>query len=359
MALKLTLYEKRSPLSYILTMGRCYLLGVLIGLEYERSGLPMVQAAALPNDVESTYRRPILTFIVPAPKGCNLNCPFCYIDKRNEPAQALDLTPADYIAFIDQVAAWENIGAICLQGYEPLLPESFAYTRAILKAGERLGIPTSLVTNGTYLEHWVDELAELRPDKITVSIDSADAATHDKTRGKTGAFEDAMRGLRLAVADAELQPVLSLASILMPQRHKRLLGMPALAAELGIKHWVITVLNDVGMEEIGGPVGDRRRTFADLLILKREAERHGIDFVVDDEFGTLSDEDAKRDVVDINELRIRRLAQPSGTFRLLPTGQCSMGLEILKEVKPDTPRWQPGVVDAFDFIEDMRARQQA
>jgi len=319
----------------------------------------MSYIAALPDHLPATLSGSILTFIVPAPRGCNLNCPFCYIDKRNEAARALDLKPADYIAFIDQVAAQEDVGAICLQGFEPLLPESFTYTRAILEAGRRLGIVTSLVTNGTYLERWVDELAALRPDKITVSIDSADPAIHDKARGKIGAFEDAMRGLRLAAADARLQPVLTLASILMPQKHERLLGMPALAAELGIKHWVVTVLNDVGKDEIGGPVGDRRRTFADLVVLKREAARHGIDFVVDDEFGTLSDQDAEHDVVDINALRIRRLAKPSGTFRLLPTGQCSMGLDILKEVKPDTPRWQPGVVDAFDFIEDMRGRQQA
>ena len=319
----------------------------------------MSYVAALPDHLPATLSGSILTFIVPAPRGCNLNCPFCYIDKRNEAARSLDLTPADYIAFIDQVTVQENIGAICLQGYEPLLPESFAYTSAILQAGRRLGIPTSLVTNGTYLERWVDELAELRPDKITVSIDSADAASHDKARGKKGAFEDAMRGLRLAAADARLWPVLTLTSVLMPQKHERLRGMPGLAAELGIKHWVVTVLNDVGQDDVGGPVGDRHRTFADLLILKREAECHGVDFVVDDEFGTLSDEDAERDVVDINALRIRRLAQPSGTFRLLPTGQCSMGMDILKEVKPDTPRWQPGVVDAFDFIEAMRGRQQA
>lgn len=124
-----------------------------------------------------------------------------------------------------------------------------------------MGIPTSLVTNGTNLDRWIDELAELRPHKIAVSIDAADAATHDKSRGKVGAFEDAMRGLRLAAAHPVLQPVLVLASILMPQKHQRLLGMPALAADLGVEKWVVTVLSEVGKEEIGGPVGDRRRTF--------------------------------------------------------------------------------------------------
>ena len=314
----------------------------------------MSYMAALPDHLPATLEAPILTFIVPAPNGCNLNCPFCYIDHRNEAARALDLSPEDYVAFIEQVAAREAVGAICIQGYEPLLPESFAYTRAILEAGGRLGVPTSLVTNGTYLERWIDELAALKPDKIAVSIDSADPAIHDKARGKIGAFEKAMRGLRLAAAHPVLRPVLTLASVLMPRRHERLLGMPTLAAELGIDHWVVTVLNAVGKDEIGGPVGDRRRTFADLVLLKREAERHGVDFVVDDEFGALADKDAERDVVDINALRIRRLAKPSGTFRLLPTGQCSMGLDILKEVKPDTPRWQPRAVNAFDFLEEMR-----
>ena len=146
------------------------------------------------------------------------------------------MTPENNVAFIEQAAEREEIGAICLQGYEPLLPESFAYTRAILAAGQRLGIPTSLVTNGTYLDRWVDELAELRPHKITVSLDAADPATHDKSRGKVGAFEDAMRGLCLAAANPVLQPVLVLASILMPQKHQRLMDMPKLAADLNVNH---------------------------------------------------------------------------------------------------------------------------
>ena len=319
----------------------------------------MTHLAAAPEHLPSSTTLPFLTFIVPAPNGCNLQCPYCYIDRRNEAARSLDLTPDDYVRFIEQAARREEIGAICLQGYEPLLPESFNYTRAILAAGQRLGIPTSLVTNGTYLERWVEELADLRPDKITVSIDAADPVTHDRSRGKIGAFEDAMRGLRLAADNPVLQPVLVLASILMPQKHGRLTGMPKLASDLSIDHWVVTVLHEVGKDEIGGPVGNRRRTFQDLLALKREAEKFDLHFVVDDEFGTLSEEDIDRDVIDINALRIRRFVRPSGTFRLLPTGQCSMGLDILKEVKPDTPRWVPGEMDAWDFIEGLREAERA
>lgn len=319
----------------------------------------MGNIAALPEHLPLELDRLILTVIVPAPDGCNLSCPYCFIGRRNEEATSLDMEPRDYASFITQIAHANEIGAICIQGYEPLLPESFLYTKTILEVGWCFGIPTSLVTNGTNLDLWIDELAELCPHKIAVSIDAADARTHDKSRGKVGAFEDAMRGLRMAATNPVLQPVLTLASILMPQKHERLLGMPKLAADLGIKHWVVTILQKVGKDEIGGPVGDRRRTFQDLLILKRQAEKYGIDFVVDDEFGTLSEEDIDRDVIDIKLLRTRRLARPAGTYRLLPTGQCSVGVDILKEVRPDTPRWVPGEMDAWEFIDSLRRNQPA
>ena len=319
----------------------------------------MPHMAAIPNHLPDDISKPILTFIVPAPNGCNLSCPYCFISKRKEAATKLDLSPEDYVAFIEQIAAREEIGAICLQGYEPLLPESYAYTRAILDIGHRLDVPTSLVTNGTNLEKWVDDLAKLRPSKLTVSIDAADPATHDRSRGKAGAHEAAMNGLRLAAANPVLQPVLTLASILMPHKHERLLGMPSLAAELCVDHWVVTALQEVDDEELLGPVGDRRQMFRDLVILRREAKRCGIDFVVDDEFGRLADNDLERNVVDLKSLRFRRLAQPAGTFRLLPTGQCSMGLDIMLSVKAETPRWRPGEIDAFDFIEMLRGGRPA
>ena len=319
----------------------------------------MGHIAALPEHLPSTFDKPILTFIVPAPHGCNLQCPYCYIERRGENATRTDLSPGNYRAFIEQIARQEEIGAICIQGYEPLLAESFPYTRTILEAGRGLGVPTSLVTNGTRLACHVDDLAELWPDKIAVSLDAADRTVHDRSRRRRGAFEATVAGLRAAARNPRLRSALVIASILMPQKHERLLGMAALAAELHVRHWVVTVLQSVGKEEIGKAVGDRQRTFRDLLLLKRDAERHGIHFVVDDEFGTLCADDIDRDAIGISALRVRRFVQPSGTFRLLPTGQCSIGLDILKEVRPETPRWDVDRMNAWDFIQTVRSRQNA
>ncbi len=169
-----------------------------------------------------------------------------------------------------------------------------------------------------------------------------------------GAFDATVAGIQRALSFPQLRDGLTVASILFPKKPERLLGMPSLLESLGVSRWVITVLQKVGKDELGGPVGDRSVIFQNLLILRREADKHGIDFVVDDEFGSLNEDAAQQDVVDINELRIRRLVRPSGVFRLLPTGQCSMGAEILQQVKPDTPRWVSGEMHAGDFVAALR-----
>jgi MoaA/NifB/PqqE/SkfB family radical SAM enzyme len=291
--------------------------------------------------------------IVPAPNGCNLSCPFCYIKQRREQAELTSLLPVDYARFIDGVESSKNVDAICIQGYEPLLPDSFAYTKEILAAGQRLGIPTSLVTNGTHLRRHVPALSKLRPARIAVSLDSAEAAVHDKASGKVGAFADALFGLQFAVSVPVLKKALVATSVLMPKKRDRLMGMPALLAALGLDGWVVNALVKVGKgAELGGPAGERNAILDDLLVLKAEADRHGIDMVVDDEFGRLSDDDRARELMEVEALRIKRLVQPEGVYRLVPTGHCSKGADILKPIHEKTPVWDPKT-DAGAFLASM------
>ena len=306
--------------------------------------------AALPCTKAASQQGSIATFIVPAPSGCNLNCPFCYIRQRDEHAKSLDLSPSDYARFIE---AFSSASFLCIQGYEPLLPESFAYTREILATGQRLGIPTSLVTNGTHLRQHVPALAKLSPARIAVSLDSADAAVHDKARGKEGAFDDALAGLRYAVSVPVLKKALVVTSVLMPKKRDRLMGMPAFLAELGIDRWVVNALVKVGRDgKLGGPAGERDAILDDLLALKAEADRHGIDMVVDDEFGRLSDDDRARELMEIEALRIKRLVRPEGVYRLVPSGHCSKGVDILKPIHAQTPVWHPSM-DVGEFLDSI------
>lgn len=316
----------------------------------------MATYAALPADVSSTTAT-VLTVIVPARHGCNLKCPFCYIDLRKEDSLSIDCQVDDFLQFVDQAVAREEIGALCIQGHEPLLPGSFGYTLELLRWGQRHDVPVSFVTNGTYLADRSSELAERHPARIAVSLDSHLSEYHDRQRGVAGTFDQVVDGLRIANASQRLRDVITVISVLIPKKRDQLIGMPALLADIGIKRWTVNTLVKVGKGDvIGGPVGDRARTFQDLLILQREAEKHGIEMTVDDEFGRLSEEDMNRDVVDINRLRIHRLQRPSGVFRLMPDGRCSIGTELLQEVTEDTPRWIPGEEHAADFLQRVRDR---
>jgi hypothetical protein len=60
-------------------------------------------------------------------------------------------------------------------------------------------------------------------------------------------------------------------------------------------------------DRLGGPAGERGAILDDLLVLKAEADRFGIDMVVDDEFGRLSDDDRARELMAVEAQRIRCL----------------------------------------------------
>ena len=308
--------------------------------------------AALPSFLIN-HPGTIVTLIVPAPNGCNLSCPFCFIRQRGEDEAELTLKPKDYVHFIEQAAASGPLSAVCIQGYEPLLPEAMAYTRAILAAGRRLGAPTSLVTNGVELANVVDELAALGIGKIAVSIDAAEAELHDRQRAKKGAWEAAIAGVRRAVLKLPASTELTVTSVLVPKRRHYLDGMPSLLKDLGVERWVVNALRKIEPGSPGRPWGDRLMILEDMAVLQRIADRHGLDFCVDDEFDTLRHGDVGQDIARIEKLRVRRLERPSGVYRLLPNGQCSKGREILEPIGPNTPRWNPENMDAGAFLRSL------
>ena len=316
----------------------------------------MSVTVALPADLTETAKT-ILTFVVPAPNGCNLNCAFCYIKQRKEQAEQAILKPQDYSKFIKDIHKQKEIGIICIQGYEPLLPESFDYSRTILKTGLEIDTPVSLITNGVHLGQHARELSTLQPAKILVSLDSHLPDAHDRQRGKTGAFGATVDSIQQALEFASLTDVIGITSVLIPKKKHQLIGMPKLLSDLGIKRWIVNPLLKVGGEkDIGGLVGNSADLFVDLMELKNEADRHSVNLIVDDEFDRLNKIKDNGNVVDINHRRfltVQRLRRPAGVFRLLPTGECSVGFQLLKEVGPATPRWAPMAMNAFEFIDGL------
>ena len=126
--------------------------------------------------------------------GCNLECRHC---RRLEVAKTLsrrDLT-TDQVKqhLIDALVAVGRPILVC-SGGEPLMRADlfeladYAVSRAL---------PIALASNGTLIdEPMADRIVRAGFERVAISLDGADAATHDDFRQQAGAFEGAVRGIR-------------------------------------------------------------------------------------------------------------------------------------------------------------------
>jgi MoaA/NifB/PqqE/SkfB family radical SAM enzyme len=284
---------------------------------------------------------------VPA-SDCNFTCSFCAIKQRKE-ANETNLSLNDYVYFLEDVVKHNETAIMAIQGYEPLLPESWPYTEALLNAGKRLGIPTSFVTNGYYLADRAEEIARLNPTGFTVSIDSYIPEKHDKMRGKEGAFDAAINGLKEMAKISNFASKITVSSIMFPNRRNLLEGMPKLLQELGIRHWSAKPVDRIASAtEVGGTVDSAANIVRDSIILAEESAKYNIDFCIDDELKSLAANDAY-----FEHILVRYFDRPEGLIRLAPSGACSVGRDILKEVGPNTPVWNPEDVTPHQFVRSI------
>lgn len=309
----------------------------------------MAFSAALPKFKTLQKGEMAATFVVPAPRGCNLTCPFCIIRARRE-AKPLEhaLTAEDYTQFLHALCAQHRVGLVSLQGYEPLLPESWPYSAALLETARSLGIDTALITNGTHLAERVSDLVRLEVKGITVSIDSGDPALHDASRGTTGAFAQALHGLRVASA-SPLRERVMVASVLQCKKSHYLRGMPTLLKDLGIKQWVVTPVYKVGHSTVGGIADSHESIVLQLRWLNSLSGQNGIQMLVDDEFSELA-EGTTGKLMRREALRLRQLERLESVVRLSPNGSCSVGRDILRRADGGVPRWRAKDEEASDFV---------
>lgn len=135
---------------------------------------------------------PLLVSIAPSYR-CQSKCGHCYAMVKGR--DSTDEMPTEkWKAIIDQS---KMIGAlqIIFTGGEPLLRKDIF---DLVAHARRIGLFTRITTNGSLLTRKVvAKLKQAGLNQCGVSIDSADADTHDRLRGLPGAFERAIQGLRL------------------------------------------------------------------------------------------------------------------------------------------------------------------
>ncbi len=130
-----------------------------------------------------------------ATQRCNLHCAHCYSDSKDRDYPG-ELTTAEGRRLIGDLADF-GVPTVLFSGGEPLMrPDLLELARAARDAGMR----TVLSTNGTRLDDAVArDVAAAGFSYVGVSIDGI-GKRHDKLRGKKGAFEAALGGIRAARA---------------------------------------------------------------------------------------------------------------------------------------------------------------
>ena len=125
-------------------------------------------------------------------KGCNLRCIHCRAT-ATELMSPRDLPTSKALDIISQIADFGN-PILVLSGGEPL------YRQDIFQLAEYAasrGLRAALATNGTLVTKDIAEkIKNSGIKRVSISLDGADATTHDTFRGIPGAFDAAIYGMR-------------------------------------------------------------------------------------------------------------------------------------------------------------------
>ncbi|RLF15027.1 MAG: radical SAM/SPASM domain-containing protein [Thermoprotei archaeon] len=125
---------------------------------------------------------------------CNLRCKHCY-STAGAPLPR-ELSTEEALKVVRDLADM-GVAAIAFSGGEPLLRPDFF---EIVNAVRDNGIFPALATNATLITREVaKKLKEAGVGFVQISLDGANAATHDSFRGVKGAFERTVAGIRNCV----------------------------------------------------------------------------------------------------------------------------------------------------------------
>jgi len=125
-------------------------------------------------------------------KGCNLRCIHCRAS-ATELSSPNDLSTQAARDIIDQIAVVSS-PILVLSGGEPLFRKDIF---ELARYGTDKGLRVALATNGTLVTKQVaQKIVDSGVQRVAISLDGSDAATHDTFRGIPGAFDAAITGFR-------------------------------------------------------------------------------------------------------------------------------------------------------------------
>ncbi len=123
-------------------------------------------------------------------KKCNLKCKHCYSESVDQAAPD-ELSTEETFRLMDDLSKW-GIGLLIIDGGEPLCREDLL---DVVEYASSKGIRTTIGSNGTLIDEvMARKMLDAGVMAVAISVDAADAKTHDSFRGISGAFEQTLKG---------------------------------------------------------------------------------------------------------------------------------------------------------------------
>ncbi len=227
-------------------------------------------------------------------RRCNLSCVHCRAGALDE-HYPNELTTTEGEALLTDL---RGLGqpVIIMTGGEPLLREDIFH---LARFGTDLGLRMVMAVNGTLLTPEIaHKLKNAGIQRLSISIDGPDAASHDTFRGQPGAFEGALAGMAAARAAGLpfqinttitrtnlpwIERIYHLAQNLSAVAHHIFLLVPtgrgrALTGEIISAREYEDVLHWFAGEKFAGPPIELKATCAPHFyrILRQEAKERGV-----------------------------------------------------------------------------------
>ena len=194
------------------------------------------------NDyTQADFARNPLMFYYEVTQACDLVCQHCRASAQEE-ADAKELSGAQSMALIDQVATFPRRPTLVLTGGDPLKRlDIFDLVRHAVSVGLEVALTPSATPLATF--EALRAAKEAGVQALGISLDGPDAKTHDAFRGWDGSFE---RTLKMLDHARELGFAVQVNTSVTRRNFAKIDAMANLLTTRGVTMWSVFFLVPVG-----------------------------------------------------------------------------------------------------------------
>lgn len=211
---------------------------------------------------------------------CNLNCRFCEFPDIDPSEYERELPKRELLEIVRK-AGEMDVKTFGIIGGEPFVKGGMVN---IMEGIKKYDMQGSITTNGTLLDgDMVKRIVGMEWDLLRISIDGIEE-THDRLRGKEGAFSQVIETLDLFKKYDSSHPTIEINTVLNLQNYKEIPEIVELGKEEKVEGIILLPMIEFNEKssdlKIKGERGGKIKKY--LEDAKRIAEKDGIDINVDE-----------------------------------------------------------------------------